>query len=530
MNPASFSHQAKHLLSLASDSTPLQLGLAPLTLEQVREVAIVGRKVTLSKEARAKIQKAYDFLQSEIASGKTMYGVNTGFGLMSNVRIADADIETLQYNLLRSHAVGVGPAMADEVSRAMLLLRAAALAQGFSGIRLELVEQILALLNHGICPMIPEQGSVGASGDLAPLSHLALVLIGEGRARMGGVPISGADALKKAGLKPIRLGPKEGLALINGTQFMTAIGTLALLEAEHLCDTADVVGAMTAEALRGTETAFEPEIHEVRPHPGQIQVAARLRKIMQSDGGKSQIALSHEGCGKVQDPYSVRCMPQVHGASRDALKFVRDSLEREVNAVTDNPLVFPDTGRILSGGNFHGQIIAIAMDVLSIAIAEIGSISEQRIEKLINPAISDLPAFLIKDGGLNSGFMIIQVAAASIVSENKTLCHPASVDSIPTSADKEDHVSMGAWAARKALRVVTNARRVVALELMSAAQGLEFLRPLKSSPMIEALHQRLRKNVAMMERDRTFYEDIETTEALLGSYELVPFVEVRIAP
>lgn len=502
----------------------LKLGARALTLEDVRSVALYGRKVELSPAAVRKIEKAHRFLRTMVESGETFYGVNTGFGLLSNVRIQDSDIETLQYNLLRSHAVGMGEYIKDEQVRAMLLLRASNLAIGNSGVSLKLVQQILALLNRGICPLVPEQGSVGASGDLAPLSHLALVLIGEGRARVKGRIMSGAQALKAAGLKPIRLGPKEGLALINGTQFMTAIGTLALLEAEHLCDVADVSGAMSVEAMRGTETAFEPEIHEVRPHPGQIRVAKRIRGILLSGGGKSQIAKSHENCGKVQDPYSLRCMPQVHGASRDALAFVRQVLEREVNSVTDNPLVFPDKKLILSGGNFHGQIVAIAMDVLSIAMAEIASISEQRIEKLVNPAISDLPAFLTPHGGLNSGFMIVQVAAASIVSENKTLCHPASVDSIPTSADKEDHVSMGAWGARKAARVVTNARRVLAMELLSAAQGLEFVRPLRSSKTIEKLHQIIRKKVPRADTDRCFHEDMVYLEGLLESYQLAELV------
>jgi histidine ammonia-lyase len=502
----------------------LKLGARALSLEDVRDVALNGRKVALSLAAVKRIEKAHKFLRSKVESGDTFYGINTGFGLLSNVRVQDGDLETLQYNLIRSHAVGVGNYISDAQSRAMLLLRASNLAIGNSGVSLKLVEQILALLNRGVCPLVPEQGSVGASGDLAPLSHLALVLIGEGRARVGGKVMSGSQALKVAGLKPIRLGPKEGLALINGTQFMTAIGTLALLEAEHLCDVADATGAMTVEALRGTEIAFEPEIHAVRPHPGQIHVAKRMREILLSGGGKSQIAKSHENCGKVQDPYSLRCIPQVHGASRDALAFVRQVLEREVNAVTDNPLVFPEAKKILSGGNFHGQIVAIAMDVLSIAMAEIASISEQRIEKLINPAISDLPAFLTPQGGLNSGFMIIQVAAASIVSENKTLCHPASVDSIPTSADKEDHVSMGAWGARKAAQVVRNSRRVLAMELLSAAQGIEFLRPLKSSKTIEKMHQLIRKKVAKTEMDRSYHDDLIYLEGLLESRALEEIV------
>jgi histidine ammonia-lyase len=492
---------------------PLKLGAKRLTLEDVREVALHDQRVELSTAAISKIKRAHRYLMSEVDSGKTLYGVNTGFGLLSNVSVPREDIEALQYNLLRSHAVGVGNYLPDHTVRAMLLLRANALALGCSGVSLELVQHIVNLLNRKIHPLVPEQGSVGASGDLAPLAHLALVLIGEGKARVKGRVMSGRDALKTGGLKPIRLGPKEGLALINGTQFIAAIGSLTLLEAEHLCDVADFAGAMCVEALRGTETAFEPEIHAVRPHPGQIYVASRVRKILLSGGGKSQIARSHENCGKVQDPYSVRCIPQVHGASRDVLKFVRDVLEREINSVTDNPLVFPDKKKILSGGNFHGQIAAIALDALA-------SISEQRIEKLVNPVISELPAFLTRHGGLNSGFMIVQVAAASIVSESKTLCHPASVDSIPTSADKEDHVSMGAWAARKSALVLTNSRRVLAMELLAAAQGIDLLRPLKSSALIEKLHAILRKKVRRLDTDRSLHEDILATENLIMSGEL----------
>jgi histidine ammonia-lyase len=503
----------------------LNLGAKPLTLEDVRDVALQNRRVALSPVAVKRIEKAHRYLKSEVASGKTMYGINTGFGLLSNVRIEDKDVETLQYNLLRSHACGVGPALPDTYVRGMLLLRAANLAIGHSGVSRKLVEQILALLNKGVHPLIPEQGSVGASGDLAPLSHLALVLIGEGRARYQGREMSGAVALRKAGIKPIRLGPKEGLALINGTQFMTAIGALTLLEAEHLCDVADAAGAMSIEAMRGTATAFAAEIQAVRPHPGQIATAKRMRGFL-SAGGPSEIAKSHIDCGKVQDPYSLRCIPQVHGASRDSLTFVRQVLEREINSVTDNPLVFADQKKILSGGNFHGQIVAIAMDLLSIAIAEIASISEQRLEKIVNPVISDLPAFLAPQGGLNSGFMIIQVAAAAIVSENKTLCHPASVDTIPTSADKEDHVSMGAWAARKAAQVTTNARRVLSMELLAAAQGLDFLRPLKSTAPIEKLHREIRKNVRFAKVDRSFHEDLIHLEGLIESYALNDLVKM----
>jgi histidine ammonia-lyase len=503
---------------------PLILGNSAISLEDVEQVAMNGRKVALAASARAKINTAHRFLLKKARSGGTFYGINTGFGLLSNVRIDDGDIEQLQVNLIRSHAVGVGAYLPDPQVRAMLLLRAWNLCQGHSGVAPTTVERLLDFLNRGIHPLIPEQGSVGASGDLAPLSHLALPLIGEGHVRFGGKVMTGGEALSQARLKPLKLGPKEGLALINGTQFMTAIGTLALLQAEHLCDVADMIGGMSVEAMRGTDTAFQPEIHQVRPHPGQIRTAKNLRAVL-SSGGRSEIAMSHEDCGKVQDPYSLRCMPQVHGASRDALAFVRGVLEREVNSVTDNPLLFPSSGKILSGGNFHGQIVAIAMDVLSIAMAEIGNISEQRIEKLINPALSDLPAFLIKQGGLNSGFMIIQVAAASIVSENKTLCHPASVDSIPTSADKEDHVSMGAWAARKALRVTENVRRVLSMELLSAAQGIDLLRPLRSTKSVERLHALTRRHAAYAESDRSYHEDLKRLECLLESPELKKLVQ-----
>jgi histidine ammonia-lyase len=507
----------------------LKLGSQPLSLEDVYDVAVRIKKVELAPESVEKIKKAHAFLVSKLKTNETFYGINTGFGLLSHVRIPNQDIESLQYNLIRSHSVGMGPSLDDQYVRAMLLLRASNLAIGHSGVSLELVQQILSVLNAGIIPIVPEQGSVGASGDLAPLSHLALVLVGEGKARYQGQEMSGAQALEKAGLKPISLGPKEGLALINGTQFMTSLGALHLLEAEHLCDVADLNGAMSLEAVRGTANAFDPLIHQVRPHPGQIQSASNVCKLLLSGGGKSEIAQSHEGCGKVQDPYSFRCIPQVHGATRDTLKFVRQVLEREINSVTDNPLIFPDEEKLLSGGNFHGQIVAIAMDALAIATAELANISEQRIQKLINPAFSDLPAFLTSQGGLNSGFMIVQVAAASIVSENKTLCHPASVDSIPTSADKEDHVSMGAWAARKAGKVIVNTGRVLSLELMSAAQGIDFLRPKKSSQAIEEVHALVRKKVKKVDQDRAFYEDYDALQEIMHSAEMKKILQVHLS-
>jgi histidine ammonia-lyase len=490
-----------------------ELGKTKLTVDDVARIAKGGVRVRLAHAAIKRIEKAHRYLLKKAGSGETIYGVNTGFGLLSNVRIEEKDLARLQVNLLRSHAVGTGEPLGAEHVRAMILLRAATLTQGNSGVSLAVVNGLLDLLNQNIIPYIPEQGSVGASGDLSPLAHLALVLIGEGKALVDGEWVEGSKALKLKKLKPVTLGPKEGLALINGTQFMAALGVFAVIEAEQLLRVALYSGAMTLEALRGTTTAFDEKIHSVRPHPGQIETARLFRELL-AHPGKSQIAKSHEGCGKVQDPYSLRCIPQVHGASLDTLRFVRDIVEREINSVTDNPLVFVEEDKILSGGNFHGQYLALAMDYLAIAMAEIGSISEQRIEKLINPAISDLPAFLMKKSGINSGFMIVQVAAASIVSENKTLCHPASVDTIPTSADKEDHVSMGAWAARKCLKVIQNVRRVLSMEVIAGAQGLDLLAPLKTTPKLEKIKARVRSEVPFFEEDAPFYEAIAKIEKI----------------
>lgn len=498
------------------------IGAGRITLEDVQEVAREGRKVELSPAAIKRIRRSYEFLQKSIRDNKIIYGVNTGFGSLSSVTIPPRQIEELQLNFLRSHAMGAGkPVPADRV-RAMLFLRAAALSTGNSGVSLKVVQGLLALLNRDIVPVVPEQGSLGASGDLAPLAHLSLVLIGEGRAYFKGREMSGLSALRAAGLKPIRLGPKEGLALTNGTQLMSSYGVLNLLDAEQLCDLADVAGSLSLEALRGTAVCFDPLIHAIRPHPGQIAVAKRMLALL---GGqkKSEISRSHENCGKVQDPYSLRCIPQVHGATRDVLAFVRQVLEREINSVTDNPLVFPEEGRVLSGGNFHGQILAIAADTLSIAVAELASISEQRIDKLVNPIFSNLPPYLTPKGGLNSGFMIVQYTAASIVSENKTLCHPATVDTIATSQDKEDHVSMGAWAARKASLVVENTRRVLAMELLAGAQGIEFLRPLKTSPRLEKALTVIRAQSPRVIQDRSLHEDVRQLENVIytGAFDRI---------
>lgn len=497
----------------------------PLSLDVFEAIVLKKNKVQLSQQSIAAVQTAQEYLLGRVAEGQTIYGVNTGFGLFSNVRISEEEIRELQVNLLRSHAVGVGHPMPDSVVRGMLLLRAHQLALGHSGVSVQLIERLITLLNEEVYPIVPQQGSVGASGDLAPLAHLALPLIGEGQVRYRGEILPADEVLKALKLVPLELGPKEGLALINGTQFMSSVGALAVLEAGVLFEASEAIGAMSLEAFRGTDVAFDALIQEVRVHPGQNEVAARLRSWLNAGSKespkRSEIGLSHENCDRVQDPYSFRCMPQVQGASWDLLNFVRGVLEREMNAITDNPLVFPERGRVLSGGNFHGQLVANAMDVLSIASAEIASISEQRIEKLINPAISELPAFLIKKGGLNSGMMIVQVAAASIVSENKTLAHPASVDSIPTSADKEDHVSMGAWAARKAQRVVTNLKRVLSMELLCAAQAIDLLRPMRTTPRLEKIHAKVRLTVPFAEKDRSFYLDLKSIDELLSDWSAV---------
>jgi histidine ammonia-lyase len=494
-----------------------ELGKDQIRIEDVYDIARKHIRVKLTPAAKKRIIKANEFLKKKAKSGDTIYGVNTGFGILSNVKIEAHDLEQLQLNLLRSHAVGTGRPLFKDQVRAMLFLRAATLTQGNSGVSLRLVEALLDLLNHEIIPWIPEQGSVGASGDLSPLAHLALVLVGEGKAYVDGKLVSGKRALKLKKLEPVVLGPKEGLALINGTQFMAALAVFAVGESEQLFRVANLSGAMTLEALRGTAVAFDKKIHAVRPHPGQIEVAKIFRDLLDHPK-KSEIALSHEGCDRVQDPYSLRCIPQVHGPILETIRFVKTIVEREINSVTDNPLVFVDEDEILSGGNFHGQYLAMGMDFLSIAMAELASISEQRIEKLINPAISDLPAFLMKKSGINSGFMIVQVAAASIVSENKTLAHPASVDTIPTSADKEDHVSMGAWASRKCLMIIHNVRRVLSMEMLAACQGVDLLRPLKSTKTLEKIHAQVRTKIPYFEEDAPFYEAISEMQKLTRTW------------
>lgn len=492
-----------------------------LTVEQVLEVAEGKVGVRISPLAGKKMKRSRDFVEEALEQGEKIYGVTTGFGLLSDQLINLCQIEALQRNLIRSHCVGVGPYFDEKTTRAIMLLRANVLAMGYSGTRIEVLEALVEMINRRVHPLIPEQGSVGASGDLAPLAHLALVLIGEGEAIYHGKRMSGKKAMEKAGIPILTLKAKEGLSLINGTQVMTAAGILSLLRAERLCKVADIVGACTLDALKGSFRAFDVDIDQVRPFPGSFAVSKNFKKL----GQKDEIAESHKFCPKVQDAYSLRCIPQVHGAVRDTLAFIRKTLEIEVNSATDNPLIFAEKRKILNCGNFHGEPIAFAMDFLGIVASELGGISERRIEKLINPALSGLPAFLTSEGGLHSGLMMVQVSAAALASENKVLAHPASVDSIPTSADKEDHVSMGTIAARKARDIVRNVEHILAMELLCATQGLEFLLPLQPGKGIKEAYQVVRESVPPIRGDRRFSKDIEKIQRLIESGELLHRVE-----
>ena len=507
--------------------SPMEITGLSLTIDDVFLVAHSPKtKVGLSAQAREKMTVSRNYIEKRINAGEVMYGVNTGFGAFSSVRISDSEIEQLQKNLIRSHSIGVGTPFTVEQTRAMMLLRANALARGHSGIRVAVVEKILEFLNNGIIPVIPQQGSVGASGDLAPLSHLALSLIGEGEAwGENGAIVPVTKLLQEKNLKPLELKAKEGLSLINGCQVMTAVGLLELEKGRRLMKLADIAGAISLEAMRGTRNAFDPLIAETRPHAGEAKTASNLRKIL---GEKSDISQSHLACSKVQDAYSLRCMPAVHGAVKDTWNYVAQVLQTEANSSTDNPLVFAEANKILSCGNFHGMPVAFAMDFAGIAFSSLASISECRVAKLINPAMSDLPAFLAKKGGLNSGHMIVQVAAAALVSENKVLAHPASIDSIPTSAEKEDHVSMGTIAARKFSSILENATNVVSLELLSATQGLDLLKPLKPAAGVLKAYEVIREVVPFAEQDRTFYIDQRQIRELIRTNLLVTEVEKEI--
>lgn len=478
-----------------------------LTLEDVERVARgIEDEVVLSVASREAIDASRAVVERSLDGGEPVYGVTTGFGRLSEVTIAPEKRLEMQANLIRSHSSGLGGPLPREVSRAVVLLRANSLARGNSGIRLEVVELLLALIRHGIDPLIPEYGSVGASGDLAPLAHAARCLMGEGLVHGKPGPLPAAEALAQAGLKPVELREKEGLALINGTQATTGLGVLALLKAEAAVETADLAGAMSLEGLRGTPSPFHEKVHASRPHPGQVRSARVLRELMRD----SEIRESHRHDDpRVHDAYSLRCMPQVHGAARDVIGFIRGVLQIEINSSTDNPLVFPDTGEIVSAGNFHAQVVAEALDFLTIACADLASISQQRIERLLNPDLSGLSPFLARDPGVESGFMIAQVAAVDLLSEMRVLSNPASVDSVTTSANKEDHVSMGMEAARKARRAVRCLQYVLAVELMCAAQALDLLRPLKPGVGVLAGHETVRKHVEPLAGDRVLGDDIE---------------------
>ncbi len=482
-----------------------------LTIEQVVAVARRAEQAAVDQSAYAPMDRARAYVEGKLDEGAAVYGLTTGFGKFSDTYISREDAVKLQRNLIISHACAMGDPLPEETVRAVMLLRANALCRGNSGIRRGTVETLLHMLNAGVHPVIPEKGSLGASGDLAPLAHMALVLMGEGEAFYAGERLAGGEAMRRAGIAPVALAAKEGLALINGTQVMTAIGCLAAYDAYELCLTTDIAAALSVEALLGITKAFDPRVHALRPHAGQNACAANLCRLLEGS------ALARESQpGRVQDAYSLRCAPQVHGACRDAIAYVLSAVSRELNAVTDNPLIFPEENEAISGGNFHGEPMALAFDFLGIALAELADISERRIERLVNPALSNgLPAFLTENGGLNSGFMIVQYAAASMVSENKVLAHPASVDSIPSSANQEDHVSMGTTAARKAVCILDNARKVVAIELMTACQALALRGAQDCSPAAKTVYETVRKAVPVVREDVILYPYMNAAEEMV---------------
>ncbi len=482
-----------------------------VTLAELRDAWREPVTVRLGKVSRRKIAASNEFIQDVVAGGQQVYGVNTGFGQLAQVRISDDELAHLQENLVKSHATGVGEYLRDEIVRLVMLLKVIALAEGFSGVRVELVDALCALINNKIYPCIPSKGSVGASGDLAPLAHMAGVLIGVGEARVKDTIMPAQRALDEAGIERLQLAPKEGLALLNGTQVSTALALAAVFRAENVLAAGLLGGAMSADAVKGSDVPFDGRIHSVRRHGGQIAVAGVLRELMRG----SEIRASHLECSHVQDPYSIRCQPQVIGACLDVIRHVCSILETEANAVTDNPLVFAESRAVLSGGNFHAEPVAFAADYLALAIAEVGALSERRIALLIDSHLSGLPAFLVEEGGLNSGFMLAQVTAAALASENKSLAHPASVDSIPTSANQEDHVSMATFAARRLHAMLDNVADIIAIELLAAAQGIEFHRPKKSSPAIEHAIASLRKISPSYVEDRALSGDIEGVASMI---------------
>jgi len=495
-----------------------------LTLTELVTIARAKQdevQLTIDPKAFEGMKRSRQVVLDIVKKGKPVYGINTGFGALASKQIADEDLAQLQYNLIRSHCTGVGAPFNREVTRAIILSRANCLIQGFSGVTPETIQLLLEMINHCITPVVPEKGSVGASGDLAPLSHIALALIGEGDVEYQGKIVRSDFAFHQVGLTAARLGPKDGLALINGTSVMLALGAIAVVDAEQILKQADINACLTLDAVRGTPSAFDERISRLKPQPGQVGVSSNLLRIIKG----SEIINSHPEDGKVQDPYSLRCVPQVHGACRQTLRHASEVLTTELNSVTDNPLVFPDTGEVVSGGNFHGEALALCLDYLAMGMSEIGNIAERRVEKMMNPHFSDLPAFLTKNSGLNSGLMIAHVTMAALASENKGLCHPASVDSIPTSTDKEDHVSMGVTAGRKLHEVIRNVQHCLAIELLCNTQGLEFLRPLKTSPALEKVITLVRKHVPPIAEDRIFHKDIEWLTRLVQSGEIIAEAE-----
>jgi histidine ammonia-lyase len=500
---------------------PLQIRPGFLRLAEIRRIAGGALRLSIDPAAENAVHASADAVAEAVAQGAPAYGINTGFGKLAKTHIPDAQLELLQANLVRSHAVGTGPLLDAGTVRLVLALKAASLARGYSGVRPEVIENLLALYNAGVLPCIPSKGSVGASGDLAPLAHMTLALMGEGEVTVDGRTMLAAEGLARAGLRPLALAAKEGLALLNGTQVSTALALRGLFESEDLFAAALVTGALSVDAARGSDAPFDPRIHEVRGQPGQIDVAAKYRKLLAG----SEIRRSHlVNDDRVQDPYSLRCQPQVMGACLDLIRNVANTLMIEANAVTDNPLVFSDTGEVLSGGNFHAEPVALAADTLALAIAEVGALSERRIALLIDATLSGLPPFLVREPGLNSGFMMAHVTAAALASENKSLAHPASVDSLPTSANQEDHVSMATFAARRLLDMAANSRGIVGIELLAAAQGIDFHAPLETSPVLQDVHQLVRRVVPFYARDRYFAPDIAAVTQFLEQGALTGMV------
>ena len=509
--------------------TTIFLDKERITNDDLVAVARHNAFADFSSEGEARVEKTSALIRRWITEEKVIYGITTGFGALCNVTIPEQDTRQLQENIFMSHAAGVGNPLPREVVRGIMALRVHDLSLGYSGCRMKTIRHLLTLLNKDVTPVIPEKGSVGSSGDLAPTAHLGLVLIGQGEAVYNGQRQPGSDILRQIGLEPLKLEGGEGLALINGTQVMTAIGVLVVNDAVRLSKTADIACAMSLEVLMGSNSEFDPRIHQVRPHPGQIATADNILKLIKA----SDLIGSHKGCTRVQDAYTLRCSPQIHGASKDAVAHAMRVIDIEINSTTTNPLIFADTEEVRLGGNFHGQPVAMAADYLSMGIAELGSVSERRIERLVNPQLSDLPAFLVKNGGLNSGYMIAQYAAAALVSENKVLAHPACVDSIPTSANKEDHVSMGAIAIRQSREILENVENVAAIELLCAAQAYDLIteeKPMCWGVGTRAAYKVIRRHVPYLDKDRELYRDIETMVKVLRSGEIVEAAEKAVGP